>query len=207
MNKNEDYSKIESTTEYTGVNPKKFALWLAMAGMAMFFAALLSALILKRGDFKAWEEFKLPSQFLYSTIMAILTSVSFQFSLVQYRRKNFSNFRGLFATGLGLAVTFLFCQLQGREALNAIGKPITGNISGQFIYMLSYLHAFHIVVGLLVAIIFYGIAIAVRKKDAFETKGVVNPERQLHLELLVQFWHFIDAVWIVLYLFFLDFYK
>lgn len=207
MNKNEDYSKIQGTTEYTGVNPKKFALWLAMAGMAMFFAALISALILKRGDFKAWEEFKLPGQFLYSTIVAILTSVSFQFSLVQYRRNNFSNFRRLFLIGLFFAVSFLFCQLQGWQALTSIGKPITGNISGQFIYMRSYLHAFHIAVGLLVAVIFYVIALAVRKKDAFEINGKVNPERQLHLELLVQFWHFIDAVWIVLYLFFLDFYK
>ncbi len=182
-------------------------LWLAMAAMAMFFAALLSALIFKRGDFKAWEEFKLPKVFLYSTLAAVCTSVLFQFSLIQYRKKNFLNFRLFFFIGLISAIGFLLCQLAGWHALTAMGKPIIGNISGQFIYLLSYIHAFHIVIGLLVAVVFYVIAIVVRKKDVFETKGAVNPERQLHLELLVQFWHFIDAVWVVIYLFFLDFYK
>ena len=207
MNRNEDYSIIADSTEYTGINPKKFVLWLSMAAMSMFFAALLSALIFKRGDFKSWEEFKLPKQFLYSTVLAVLTSISFQFSLMQYRRRNFSNFRRLFSIGLSFAVAFLLSQLVGWHALTAIGKPINGNISGQFIYLLSYSHAFHIVIGLLIAVVFYAIAIAVRKKDVFETNGKVNPERQLHLELLAQFWHFIDAVWIVFYLFFLDFYK
>lgn len=202
MNKNEDYSKLESTTEYTGVNPKKFMLWLAMAGMAMFFAALLSALILKRGDFKVWEEFKLPTVFLYSTIVIVLASVLFQISLELYRKTNFSLFRAVFALAFAMTILFLFLQLQGWHVLTAIGKPITGNISGQFIYMLSYLHAFHIAIGLLITLLFFGIVMAVRKKDVFETAGKVNPDRQLHLELLVQFWHFIDVVWVVLYLFF-----
>lgn len=197
----EDYTNLKGTTEYTGVHPKKFALWMAMAGMTMFFAALVSAVIFKRGDFKEWEEFSIPSIFLYSTIVIISTSVLFQFSLILYRRANFSLFRAVYALAFTTAILFLFMQLLGWRELTAIGKPITGNISGQFIYLLSYAHAFHIAIGLLVALVFFVIAMWVRNKDVFETVGKVNPERQLHLEMLVSFWHFIDIVWVFLYAF------
>lgn len=198
----EDYTNLESTTEYTGVHPKKFVLWIAMAGMTMFFAALVSALIFKRGDFKAWEEFELPIVFLYSTITIILASILFQVSLIFYRKANFQLFRIVFFVAFIATIFFLLLQLQGWNALTDMGKPITGNISGQFIYMISYLHGFHIAVGLLVTLIFWSVAVWVRKKDFFELAGKINPERQLHLELLVSFWHYIDAVWVFLYVFF-----
>ena len=42
---------LKEKTEYTGVHPQKFALWIAMASMSMFFAALTSALLVKKGDY------------------------------------------------------------------------------------------------------------------------------------------------------------
>lgn len=192
---------LKETTEYTGVHPKKFILWLGMASMTMFFAALTSSVIIKKGDFKAWENFKLPSVFIYSTIAILFVSVFMHLSLTFYRKAKFSNFRTFLTLGFFAALLFLFLQYQGWIALTNMGMPLTGNISGQFIYLLSSMHGLHIAVGLFVSLIFLFFAFRSRKDPIYELRNIANPERLLHMELLVQFWHYIDIVWIYLYFF------
>jgi cytochrome c oxidase subunit III len=194
--------ELKSTTEYTGVHPQKFALWVAMASMTMFFAALTSALILKKGDFRSWENFKLPVTFLYSTLLIVGVSVCMHLSLVSYRRASFAAFRWLLFLAFALGVGFLFTQWQSFLALTAIGKPLTGNIAGQFVYLIASLHGLHIVAGLGVTAVALIAAIRARKDELFELRNIINPKRKLHMELLVMFWHYIDIVWVYLYVFF-----
>ena len=193
---------LKRTTEYTGVHPQKFALWAAMASMTMFFAALTSALILKKGDFKSWENFKLPNIFLLSTLLIVGVSVALHASLICYRQAKFTAFRWLLFLGLLLGVAFLLSQWLGFGALKAMGFPLTGNIAGQFIYLVASLHGLHIAVALLVTLAVLVFAIRARKDELFELRDIINPKRQLHIELLVTFWHYIDIVWIYLYVFF-----
>ena len=194
--------ELKENTEYTGIHPQKFALWAAMASMTMFFAGLTSAIILRRGDFQAWENFKLPGIFLYSTLLIILVSVLMHLSLIMYRHSKFGAYRWSLFGGLVVAVAFLLTQIQGWKVLSAIGKPITGNISGQFLYLIPAMHGLHIVVALLVTLLVLIKAIRARKDPLFELRDVINPKRKLHMELLVTFWHYIDIVWVYLYVFF-----
>jgi cytochrome c oxidase subunit 3 len=193
---------LQSKTEFTGVHPQKFALWLAMASMTMFFAALTSALLLKKGDFRSWEGFKLPNIFLYSTIVVIALSSAMQLSLHFYKKSKFLAFRGLLLLSFVLGLTFLGLQLKGWQILTAMGLPLTGNLSGSFIYLITAMHGFHLAVGLGVLLVFLIFAIRSRKDPLYELRNIINPKRQLNLELLVSFWHYIDAVWVYLYIFF-----
>ena len=70
-----DEKFLKERTEYTGIHPQKFALWIGMASMTMFFAAITSALLVKKGDYRSWENFRLPTVFLFSTITVALVSV------------------------------------------------------------------------------------------------------------------------------------
>jgi cytochrome c oxidase subunit III len=193
---------LKENTEYTGIHPQKFALWLGMAGMTMFFAALTSALILKKGDFRTWENFKLPSVFMLSTLLIISVSVSMHLALRSYRAAKFAQFRWLFFVSFILGIVFLISQWMGFSALKAMGFPLTGNISGQFVYALASIHGVHIALGLLVTLIMVVKAIRARKDPQYEMSNIVNPKRRLHLELLAGYWHYIDIVWIYLYVFF-----
>jgi cytochrome c oxidase subunit 3 len=193
---------LKETTEYTGVHPQKFALWVAMASMTMFFAALTSALLVKKGDYQEWENFKLPDIFTYSTVVIVALSVVIQLALVSYRKAKFFLFRSLLFFSLLLGLLFLYLQVTGWGILTAMGKPLTGNLSGSFIYLITSMHGLHLVVGLLVTLIFLVMAIRSRKDPIYELRNIINPKRQLNLELLVGFWHYIDAVWIYLYVFF-----
>ncbi|MFN8309173.1 MAG: cytochrome c oxidase subunit 3 [Chitinophagales bacterium] len=194
--------ELKENTEYTGIHPQKFALWVAMASMTMFFAGLTSAVILRRGDFQAWENFRLPGIFMVSTAIIIAVSVSMHASLLMYRKANFKAFRWLLFSGLVLAVAFLLTQIQGWRVLTQMGKPINGNISGQFLYLIPGMHGLHIVVALLVTLMVLIFAVRARKDELYELRNIINPKRQLHMELLVTFWHYIDIVWVYLYIFF-----
>jgi len=198
-----DKEALKGKTEYEGVHPQKFMLWIAMASMTMFFAAITSALLIKKGDFRAWENFRLPNIFIFSTITIISVSVTMQLALNNYRKARFAAFRWLLSASFVLACAFLIMQVTGWHILTAMGWPINGNVAGQFVYLITATHGAHILAGLGVTLVFLIGAIRSRKDPIYELRDIINPKRQLHLEMLVSFWHFIDAVWVYLYVFFI----
>lgn len=187
----------------SGVHPQKFALWLALASMTMFFAALTSAVLVKKGDYKVWENFRLPATFLYSTAVIIGLSVVIHLSLITYRQARFALFRSLLFFSFLLGCLFLFLQYTGWIALKQMGFPLTGNVAGSFIYILTASHGVHIIGGLVATALFLFFAFRARKDEIFELRNIINPKRQLHLEMLVTYWHFVDIVWVYLYVFLL----
>jgi cytochrome c oxidase subunit 3 len=199
---NTDEALRKKDTEYTGIHPQKFAMWLGMGSMSMFFAALTSALIVKRGDFRNWENFAIPDLFYFSTAAVVAVSILIHSSLVFYRQAKFGLFRLSLTLSWFAALTFVLLQFAGLKSLTAAGKPIDGTISASFLYAISGMHAFHIVVGMLVLSFFILFAFRSRKDPIYELRNIINPKRQLHLELLVSFWHYIDLVWVYLFIFF-----
>ncbi|MBX2903585.1 MAG: cytochrome c oxidase subunit 3 [Chitinophagales bacterium] len=197
-----DKEVLKERMEYTGIHPQKFALWLGMASMTMFFAALTSALIVKKADIQVWENFRLPTVFMFSTVAVVMVSVLMHLSLFQYRKSNFTAFRGLLLASFVMACVFLVLQLLGWKELITIGMPLTGNLSGSFIYLITGLHGFHIVGGLIVTIVFLTGAFRSRRDPIFELKNIANPKRVFNLEMLVTYWHYVDIVWVYLFMFF-----
>ncbi len=138
-------STIALSTNNTGkIQPKKFALWLAIASMIMFFAAFTSAYIVRKAAGN-WDPFRLPAIFTYSTMIILMSSASMHFALRAFRSNNFPMFRLLLGTTLGLGIIFLICQYIGWLNLIDIGVYLVGNISGSFLYLITAAHAAHIV--------------------------------------------------------------
>ncbi len=198
---------IRDKKEYTGVHPQKFALWIGMGAIAMFFAAITSALLIKKGDFRVWQSFRLPDIFMYSTAVILSVSVVMQLSLISYRKARFTAFRWLLGLSFLLAVLFLVLQVQGWHILKSMGLPLAGNLAGSFVYLITSMHGAHIIGGLLVTLVFIISAIRARKDPIYELRAIINPKRQLNLELLVSYWHFVDIIWVYLYFFMLMNYR
>jgi cytochrome c oxidase subunit 3 len=193
---------LRDQKEYSGVHPQKFALWIGMASMSMFFAALTSALLVKKGDYRSWEGFRLPIVFLFSTLSVIGVSVCIHSALICYRKAKFTTFRWLMFFSFLLGCLFLSLQLTGWSVLQHGGMTLTENLSGSFIYVITAAHGVHIIVGLVVMLVFLLHAVKNRKDPIYELRDIINPRRQLNLELLVSYWHYVDAVWVYLYVFF-----
>lgn len=197
-----DKNILRDKTEYRGIHPQKLGLLVAMASMTMFFAAFTSALLIKKGDFRVWEGFRFPHIFMYSTATILALSAAIQLSLNSYRKANFTLFRTLLSISFLLGCLFLVLQLEGWHILKEMGMPLRENVSGSFVYVITAMHGVHIIGGLAVTLLFLIGAIRSRKDPIYELRNIINPKRQLNLEMLVMFWHYIDGVWVYLFIFF-----
>lgn len=174
------------------IHPKKLALWVACASMAMVFAALTSAYMVRQAAGN-WLEFPLPNIFFTSTAVVLLSSVSLQGAYWSFNKGKAAMYKGLLIAGLILGVVFVNLQYQGWLSLNEMGVPLKLNPSGDFIYAISGIHLAHVIGGL--------IAIIVTVMAALMRSFKVTPARKLRLELLLTYWHFIGGLWLYLMIF------
>lgn len=175
------------------IHPKKLALWFGCASITMMFVAFTSAYIVRQAAGN-WLEFRLPDIFFLNTLVILLSSITLHSSYLAFKSGKVKRYRGLLVISLILGLAFLAFQYQGWLALQAIGVELNTNPSGSFVYVISGVHAAHIIGGIgaiIVAII-----------QAFLLKYKVTPARKLRFELTLTYWHFVDFLWLYLLLFF-----
>lgn len=187
---------MEMTTavQRTSINPKKFALWVGMASIVMMFAAFTSAYIVKQSGGN-WLEFTLPNIFYVSTALILGSSLAIHLSYGAYKAQN----EGMYKIGLVIAfilgIGFLISQYVGWTTLLGQGIDMKANVSGAFTYLITGAHAVHILSGLA--------AMLVALIHAFTLKFNYTERRKNRFELVVQYWHFLDFLWIYLLIFML----
>ncbi|HRN33026.1 MAG TPA: cytochrome c oxidase subunit 3 [Saprospiraceae bacterium] len=177
-----------------GIQPLKFALWSGFASIIMMFMALTSAYIVRQAAGN-WLEFKLPTMFLYSSLTILLSSVTMHMSYTGFKKGNEMNYKLFLLATLALGLMFIMFQIQGWQAMHNIGINLDGNPSGSFVYLISGLHAAHVIGGIAILI--------VALLQAFSLKYSVTPKRLLRFQMTAQYWHFVDILWIYLFIFFL----
>ena len=169
----------------------KQLLWVGMGSIAMFFAGLTSAYIVRKAEGN-WVEFILPEWFLYSTITIVFSSVVL--ILVKQNIKKDKSVFSLILSVLGLGVLFAFFQLNGWQELVNRGVYLTGNgsnVAGSFLYVLTLSHLVHLIGGL--------IALLVTAINAKRRK--YSAENYLGLEITSIYWHFLTILWVYLFFF------
>lgn len=180
--------------EYTGVHPHKFLLWCAIAGMIMMFAALTSAYIVRKSAGN-WLEFQLPSIFWINTAVILLSSLTIHFSYKSYLKGNKALYQGLMLTTFVLGIAFLVLQYKGWLTLTDMEIYLNTNPSASFIYVISGIHAAHLLGGIT--------ALCVALAFAFKLSFKVTKRRAERFELICTYWHFVDILWIYLMIFFI----
>lgn len=185
----------ENTTNRSKIDSKKLALLIGCASIVMMFAGLTSAYIVRRAGGN-WLEFRLPNIFFINTIVMLLSSVAIHSAYIAFKKGNEVLYKGLLVLSFILGLAFVVLQYQGWLDLTAIGVELTGNPAGSFIYVISGIHAAHVLGGLA--------AILVAMIQAFSLKYKVTKKRKLRFELTLIYWHFVDFLWIYLLIFFLS---
>lgn len=174
------------------IHPLKFALWIAMASITMMFGAFTSAYIVRRSAGN-WLEFELPSIFFISTIVLLVSSLVLHTSFKSYVAGNESRYKSLLLLSFVLGIAFLILQYQGWIALFNNGIDLKGNPSGSFIYVLTGIHALHIIGGLAAMVV--GLLIA------YTRKFKITEKRKINFDLTLTYWHFVDLLWVYLLIF------
>ena len=103
-------------------------------------------------------------------------------------------------TTLTLGICFIIMQLFGWKELFELNANSAIRTSRGFIIIISGLHILHIVVGLIFLI---KIFIESLKRLSYVESFVysVNPPNQLKVNLIVFYWHFVDILWVILFLY------
>ncbi|GAB3987150.1 hypothetical protein GCM10028807_06310 [Spirosoma daeguense] len=176
-------------------------VWLGIASSVMLFTMLLTAYIIRRAG-SGWAEIKLPFVFLLSTLVIVLSSFTLNAALLSFRHERFSLYRTNLATTLVLGTLFILLQGWGWYQMIEAGIKLEGNPAGGFVYIISGIHLLHILIGLVFLVI--ALAEALRRRpyiDSFVYS--VNPPNRLKIRMIVLYWHFVDILWIGLFIFLL----
>jgi cytochrome c oxidase subunit 3 len=172
----------------------KLLLLFAMLSMTMMFAGLTSAFVVSKSRADWLKNFELPVAFYISTAVIIGCSVTFHLAKKAIQKDNRNATTSFLLGTLALGILFVVLQFIGFGQIVAAGYYFTGsasNITTTFLYVVTIAHMAHLAGGLIsLLIIIY---------NHFKQK--YNSTQTLGIELGAMYWHFLDLLWVYLFLF------
>lgn len=172
-------------------------LYVGIFSIIMLFAGLTSAVILRQAD-TGWESPGLPFIFWISTGIILLSSVTANQALSSAKKNKLTATKTALGITLLLGIVFCITQILGWRQMvdaNIYFTGPTANVAGSYIYMISGLHLLHILSGLIYLLVVWLNAL----------KNRYNAGNLMGIRHAVIYWHFLDVLWIYLFVFLLLF--
>lgn len=196
--KKNELTALELRIKY---HPVRIFTLLALAGITSAFLFLSVSYFLTTFG-TSYNRFQLPLLFHANTIIILVSS----YSMAQTRKAIFADdwvgyTQGLIVTAL-LAVAFTIFQVIGWQELIQNGVKLQNNVAGAYLYIISGLHLAHLVVGIALLGWFLLRALEHRSDQVKALLFEVDPFSKMRVSLLATYWHFVDGLWVYLYLFF-----
>jgi cytochrome c oxidase subunit 3 len=177
------------------VRARKMMLWFGIVSLIMGFAGWTSAYIVSSSREDWMKDFTLPQAFLYSTIILILSSVTYIMAKRAVMNENQKSCTQWLVITMLLGIGFILLQFQGFSEMIGQGYYFTGptsNITMSYVFLIAAVHIAHVVAGLISLLVVL----------VNQLRGKYSAKDYLGLELGATFWHFLDLLWIYLILFF-----
>ena len=187
---------IERDLSYHKSKSAKPMLWISMISMAMLFAGFTSAIIVSKGDNENWIYFDFPIWFYISTIVILVSSISMHLAKKFIEKDNNKSAFQFLVITIVLGLLFALSQFFVWSELVESDVFFTGSNStaaSSFFYLIVAVHLFHLIGGI-IALIVTAIKTSSNKYSSKDMLGI---------ELCATFWHFLDILWVYLFLFFL----
>jgi cytochrome c oxidase subunit III len=173
--------------------PSKTGIWVVLAAITMSFAAFTSALIVRQGGSSDWHHLTLPNILFWNTLVLLASSVTLELARRQItvfmggpRTVDLIPARWLYVTA-GLGAVFVAGQYVAWLQLRSQGLYLATNPNSSFFYLLTAIHALHVLGGL------YGLSYVIRKLNRVVL-------RRSTLDSFSYYWHFMGILWVYLLL-------
>lgn len=188
----EEDVKYEAVGDNT--RAKKFILWLFVVSSTIMFGGFTSYYIVFAASKGKGHGLILPDAFMYSTAILVCSSICLFIAARALKAGNTGSQKIFLWATMGLALLFAYLQVDAWSALYHSGATLLNNNAAiSLIYVVSGLHLFHIFGGLCFIL-----------NCLFGAYGKVPAEKaKYRMEIASIFWHFIDILWIYLYVFLL----
>ncbi len=185
----------QGTEKEKNARAKKMMLWFGIISLLMGFAGWTSAFIVSSSREDWLTDFQLPKAFYYSTIVIILSSLTYILAKKAVKKDDQkSSTYWLYATFI-LGIVFVVLQFRGFSEIIAQGYYFTGptsNITMSYIFLIAAVHVVHVAAGLISLVV----VLWNQHRKKYTSQGYLG------MELGATFWHFVDLLWVYLMLFF-----
>ncbi|GAB4327097.1 MAG: hypothetical protein OHK0038_00710 [Flammeovirgaceae bacterium] len=186
------------------MHPQQLLLIIGLIGILLLFVVLLFAysytIIVSKTTF---SNYSFPKAFVFSLIIIGLSSLILHSCFKAYQEEDLKKISKSLSITLFLGFCFLITQFLGWKQLWESGIFFNGKAIGSYLYLLSGLHALHLLGGMVFLLIFLW---QVSEKEKDEVKKLVyitNPYELFKLRMLAFYWHTMGALWGILFFVFL----
>ncbi len=184
----------QGTEQEKNNRSKKMMLWFGIGSLVMTFAGLTSAFIVSRKREDWLTDFELPQAFIISVVVIIISSITFILAKKALRNNNHKQTTIWLVITFLLGIFFIVNQFTGFNQIIVQGYNFTGptsNVTMSFIYIIAVVHIAHVIAGLISLVV-----VLVKHLN-----NKYSADQMLGMELSASFWHFIDILWVFLFLF------
>ena len=182
----ETATPVNSATE---VSAGQLLVWALVATVAMLFAGFASAYLVRREGLD-WVRVQLPSILRVNTVVLLASSAAMELARRAHRRGNVGAVKHWVQVSVALGGAFLLGQATAWRQLAAQGIYLPTNPYSSFFYMLTAMHAAHLLGGML------ALSYLLWRVSRANGRAIKAPP----LDGCATFWHFLDGIWICLYL-------
>ncbi len=154
----------------------------------MLFAAFTSAFFVRRGMSNDWVNTPLPRILWINTAVLVVSGLALELARRALRSGSRAAFNRYWTGGTILGAVFLCGQYAAWRQLNDAGIYLATNPSSSFFFLLTCVHAVHLVGGIL----------ALGYIDVQALLLRLGPGKRTAVDVSAYFWHFLDAIWIYL---------
>jgi cytochrome c oxidase subunit 3 len=163
-------------------------LMVLLAASVMLFAAFTSAFFVRRGMSNDWVDTPLPRILWANTAVLVASSLALELARRALRAGRRAAFNRYWTGGTILGALFLGGQYAAWRQLNDAGIYLASNPSSSFFFLLTCVHAVHLMGGIS----------ALGYIDVQALRLQLGPGKRTAVDVCAYFWHFLDAIWIYL---------
>jgi cytochrome c oxidase subunit 3 len=163
-------------------------LLVLLAASVMLFAAFTSAFFVRRGMSNDWVDTPLPNILWINTAVLLASSLAIELARRALHSGKRAGFNRYWTTATILGVVFLGGQYLAWRQLHAAGFYLATNPSSSFFFLLTCVHAVHLLGGIA----------ALGYIDVQAVLLRLGPGKRTAIDVSAYFWHFLDAIWIYL---------
>ncbi len=190
-------------SELEKMHPHKMMLMLGILGSSLIFIFLLIAYAVAKPLMPEEVAVPFPKGFVISTLLLLTSSFTISRSVEFFVKEKTKQLKRTLLITLILGFLFSISQFLGWNELSGHNIYNSSREAAVYLYVLSGLHILHVIIGLIYLAYCYILSLKKTTDAVLQLIFFTNPYRKLQLELLTTYWHFIDALWMVLFFYFL----
>ncbi|REJ78418.1 MAG: heme-copper oxidase subunit III [Acidobacteria bacterium] len=192
----------DAMPEETNPEKSRILTWFLLIVVLMTFGGLIGAyVVIATNGALEWRPFELPVQVWVSTVIILLSSITYHFGHKALDRDDTESAKRSFLLTTVLGAAFISSQILAWMALVERGLYMRGNPYAGFFYVLTAVHAVHVLGGI--------VALGYILLKTWKHKRVTDEQQKknkVEAGVIGWYWHTMDGLWLVL-LFLLGFWK